>query len=1344
MRQAPAPVGVDWSNPRSFWKPLERNAFLRLPLLGNVRSLQFTPDGRRGWAIVDLDDVMSTDDGGLTWTTSSDAILMSALVFADDGMLGWVIDLSGLRRTTDGGVHWEPVKDPVIEGGRWTALAFDGAGDVGVIFGADGAFATSVDGGRHWSPPVWRARPSSAQQPGLNAAAWSGDGQTGWIVGGGATVLVTKNGGRSWERSTTSIPPDSDLVRVQLLADGLRGWAVSAAGDVYASDDGGSRWRRLERSPNPPLSKIFFLEDGKRGWALSTEGQLLETADGGARWQRRPTPFNAAIKAFAVRSDGARIWIAGGGGIAVSDDHGVTWQANSRDATATLSATAFAGDGLRGWAVGQGGAIIHTQDGGASWTGRAATGSEKLNALAVHGDGLRAWAVGDNGTLELTVDGGIRWKRIALGIQENLLAITFSSDGRNGVVLGRQGLLLLSSDGGLNWRPPRIGIGARKAHDLTAIADKKQLWVSADGKDLLYRSDDLGENWAAVANTDIAGALRWGGLGTTIGALPRFSADGNRAWWSSKSFGSQGLLVSDDGGQRWRKAGVPGGGYLEQVPEGTFLDDGLRGWAVRRHDMYSTSDSGHTWQVAWDTYRRLPALWYWFSLLPAAGLMILALRQNRAPIQDTSAASMFADDDAISAFEDDRLEFGPLARGLSRFLRNPKTSPPLTLAITGDWGTGKSSLMRLLSADLERYGQRPIWFNAWHHQKDEEIFSALLGTIRAQAAPSSLRPAGWIFRLKLLWLRSKRHAALSFVLLTVTTSVFVFPFQHSLKELGDMLAGLAGWARLVGDRKDAALPELGLRHVGQLAQLLALATAARLLYKGMQAFGVDPALMVRGVSERFSLKRASAQNSFRTDFAQQFGEVAQALPYRMTIIIDDLDRCRPENILDVLETVNFLTASGQCFVVFGMATERVVAALSMSFEKVSAELGFALPGNRRDEPLPANTPEAMAKAKRRAYALDYLEKLINLEIMVPARGDIAADALFRTRADAGKGAWRSVAGAFTSVWPLYAAAIAIGIGIMIGSFMPVALPEPAPPATPTTTATAPPTSTSTAAAAPPTAPSAPSALSVAPEVAVPAAASRNVSPWGPKFIPGQRTPAATTYGPPLALGFALLLVFAGNALLRLRTQAVEVRDSEDFKNGLKVWTELAAKSRDTPRAIKRWGNRLRYFAMLQQGSAIEETRGQRLRRRFAERIRRRPAGLPGPAPRPTYILDEARLIAIGAAHEAYGKEWRTRLDNAAELPDGYSLKDAINRHHRVTGKHWEKIKPEEAEAFERLLAGIKLPPARVDAARAGRASAAVEPAGGAAGPSASGDGDTPSAQSAAAEARSSAPPQSDA
>jgi hypothetical protein len=52
-----------------------------------------------------------------------------------------------------------------------------------------------------------------------------------------------------------------------------------------------------------------------------------------------------------------------------------------------------------------------------------------------------------------------------------------------------------------------------------------------------------------------------------------------------------------------------------------------------------------------------------------------------------------------------------IAASLATLLTDPATAPPLTLAITADWGRGKSSLMSWLRQDLREKHFRPVWFN---------------------------------------------------------------------------------------------------------------------------------------------------------------------------------------------------------------------------------------------------------------------------------------------------------------------------------------------------------------------------------------------------------------------------------------------------------------------------------------------------------------------------------------------------------------------------------------------------------------------------------------------------------
>lgn len=1280
LTQSPAPIRQDWSSAPSFWQPRERNAFLRLPTIGLVKAITFAPDQRHGWAISALNSLVTTSDGGHTWAVrSSDLAMASMLAFSDDGRQGWAAGHMGVLHSDDGGTVWTTVANPLLDSKRWTALAFDPGGQAGVLAAADGTLVSTDDGGLHWrlgKPYVSTGQASAGK---LLAAAWSGRDH-GWVVGEGARVTRTVNAGGFWSDSATGIPAGTTLTRVHFLRDGLRGWVIGSGGELFASKDSGKSWDPLPVVPGARFVDVRFAGDARRGWALAQDNAVFATTDGGAHWARRSQLAGRAPDGFDVAADGTRIRVSGYWGVRTSDDGGTSWRAETRNALSAISAIAFGADGAQGWAVGDSGTVLRSGEAGASWTAQPVGVQGGLQGLAVSGDGLHAWVVGDAGTLLQTADGGGHWTVTRLGGGENLRRVAFSSDGVRGLVIGQQGAIWLSGDGGRTWRTPRAGISLTALDDLSTRNDGKDAWVSSvDGK--LFHSSDGGDAWQAAAWADFPGGAAFHAAGAT--ELPKFDRAGQRAWLNRNEREGCGVKRVDI------HPGDPCGTLLA-----AFQGDAATGWAVTPGSViHITHDGGQNWQSACAPYQRLPGPWYWAaSLLLAAGLL-LALRASGTRAGASAGVNMFADDDAISAFEDDRLEFGPLARGLSRFLRNPKTSPPLTLSITGDWGAGKSSLMGLLCADLRRHGQRPIWFNAWHHQQDEQLFSALLGTIQAQAAPSSWRPAGWIFRVKLLWRRSTRHFLLTFMLLVLVAMVLTLQLQQGA-DWGGMLALVQGLPDLLKD--PGAMTAQQVRgHVSAAAPFLALLPAARFLYKNMKTFGVDPALMFSSAAENVSLKEASARNNFRATFARQFEEVAAALPYRMTIVIDDLDRCRPEHVLEVLETVNFLTSSGRCFVVFGMASERVEAALRLAFVEIAAEMD-ALHDDDAGASM-SDDPAARARHRRRVYARDYLEKLINLEIAVPQRGEIGADALFAARTAQRAAPFRTASLAFAAYWPLWLAALAVCTGILIGNNVHWPAPQ------------------ALAVAAAPAAPQPAMSAGAVADMASRTQLVADMKRLPPVFTEGASSSPWTIFGPPAVVVVLLLALAVAHALLRVHAQALEVQDTEAFRTGLKIWTEVAAARRTTPRAIKRWGNRLRYFAMLQQGNVVEATRGERMaalasvclgawRRRlqgagraanFLARMLPTPPAplLVVPPPLRHTVIEEGRLIAIGAAHELCQAGWRAALDGAGASARlrGDVIGAAIARHAEVTGQPWRPITDDEARAFERLLAGIKLP-----------------------------------------------------
>jgi hypothetical protein len=82
-------------------------------------------------------------------------------------------------------------------------------------------------------------------------------------------------------------------------------------------------------------------------------------------------------------------------------------------------------------------------------------------------------------------------------------------------------------------------------------------------------------------------------------------------------------------------------------------------------------------------------------------------------------------DEPATTDELDRLK---LARALVAVIEQCGT--PLVVGLYGTWGTGKTSLMRIVEAELRQTrGVKPVWFDAWQHQFDESPVVALLHTM---------------------------------------------------------------------------------------------------------------------------------------------------------------------------------------------------------------------------------------------------------------------------------------------------------------------------------------------------------------------------------------------------------------------------------------------------------------------------------------------------------------------------------------------------------------------------------------------------------------------------------------
>jgi photosystem II stability/assembly factor-like uncharacterized protein len=751
-----------------------------------------------------------------------------------------------------------------------------------------------------------------------------------------------------------------------------------------------------------------------------------------------------------------------------------------------------------------------------------------------------------------------------------------------------------------------------------------------------------------------------------------FFASDNLGWVAGDGV----LLATRDGGDHWENQSTGVNSSLKAIH---FFDESRGVAAGKNGTVIGTSNGGRDWNslvagtdatTAGRGHGWLPAPWYFATLLLLLGLVRL-IPEEKQPAPQEGIGQLLVSDEPIETSDRDFLGFKQVALGLSNYLRNNATNPPLTIAITGEWGMGKSSLMNLLNADLRHYKFKPVWFNAWHHQTEESLLAALLENVRTQAIPSIFTPEGIVFRTKLLWARAQRNL-FAFVVVVGLAMFGITYFAVDSHRLTQPPAALLKFVSNPGE----TIEGLKLRgfEVGKTVLALGATLGALLTFlKGFRAFGVDPSNLLASKSNTSKAKDLRAQTSFRYRFAHEFREVAASLnPLTMVLFVDDLDRCRPEQVYDMLEAINFLVSCGDCFVVMGFARRRVERCVGLVFEKVAAER----PDVEGEQPL-------TDLEKRERFARMYLEKLINIEVPVPPGQPDQIRSLLINKPGAVKEP-RSIdvvaekisklgphllpiAGAFV------AGALAIWCSLQLFpvSTSPLPTPSPLPMSTPAATPSASSTPASVSSETP--RPSlTPSPTPVKAEIG------------SAKFTSGQ------TGNAPL---WAILLVAAailtpGVIRLSRRTGSV-IEDSPAFITALERWFPfLITRTEMTPRSIKRFVNRLRYFAMMEGSFQAAPRWWERLARFFerkpAAKERDKRPSAPG--------TPEDLLVALATIHERhrawFDADYETFRQKFSEAAADFGTGEGESWAYWSTAI--QGMNKDVYEHFKKLVAGVEV------------------------------------------------------
>lgn len=256
---------------------------------------------------------------------------------------------------------------------------------------------------------------------------------------------------------------------------------------------------------------------------------------------------------------------------------------------------------------------------------------------------------------------------------------------------------------------------------------------------------------------------------------------------------------------------------------------------------------------------------------------------------------------------------------------------PITMGVFGDWGSGKSSILKILSEQLkeEEDGTFVLYFNGWLFEGYDDAKAALLESIVKEFEENKRFPPEVKQKAKKLiksvnWMRilglGFKNIALPVASAYLTGGVSILPFlagELSKIDSSDIID------KLKGDEAEGFLKSL----VKDLPE-------------------EDPSMLVR---------------EFRENFKELIKESKIS---KLVIIIDDLDRCQPDRIIENLEAIKlFLNVENTAFII-GADPRIVRDAISHRFKVMDVE---PKTGNR--------------------IVNDYLEKLIQVPYNLPKLSD---------------------------------------------------------------------------------------------------------------------------------------------------------------------------------------------------------------------------------------------------------------------------------------------------------------------------------------------------------------------